>query len=527
MMKFKNFVQILILLLILICCVNAVNAVADSDDAIGLSENGEVGSIDNVAEISQSNPDTLSQPQEEINLEKASNQNIVTKDASKKVLSTAKDQFEEDLDSDKESIVLTEDIKITSPFYVYGNKVIDGQGHTIDAQHKTNIFILKGKLTLKNMVLINGKAAQGGAIYSYTYDLIVDNCRFENNFASENGGAIYISTAKLTVTNSKFIKNSVENSKSSGHGGAIWIYKGSSKISKSTFKSNTALSKVLKDHKKATKYQFGGGAVYYNEGYDHTLTECTFTGNKASNHGGAVYAHKPKSVSIKKCTFDKNKVSYEDGGAITFNGKKLVIDGSKFTNNLAYEDGGVMDVLSLTKEKTKITITNTIFKGNTAYKGAGCIWMGVKTDFTLKNNQFINNKASIGGAIFSEAGIAKITSCIFKGNKAGKITSWTVKTKAGGLLKHCGGAIMIQNKNIKISKCTFKSNKATWGGAIFLKGGKFTFVGNKLSSNKAKGGKALFSSKKVKISNKNKWGGKSTKKALKVKHLIEKNVSAK
>lgn len=87
-----------------------------------------------------------------------------------------------------------------------------------------------------------------------------------------------------------------------------------------------------------------------------------------------------------------------------------------------------MDVLSLTKSKTYITIIDTVFKGNTAYKGAGCIWMGVKTVFTLKNNQFIKNKASIGGAIFSEAGIAKITKCVFKSNKAGKVTSWTVKT---------------------------------------------------------------------------------------------------
>lgn len=187
-----------------------------------------------------------------------------------------------------------------------------------------------------------------------------------------------------------------------------------------------------------------------------------------------------------------------------------------------------MDVLSLTKAKTYITIIDTVFKGNTAYKGAGCIWMGVKTVFTLKNNQFIKNKASIGGAIFSEAGIAKITKCVFKSNKAGKVTSWTVKTKAGGVLKHCGGAIMIQNKNIKISKCTFNKNKATWGGAIFFKAGKLSFSGNKLSSNKAKGGTAFFSPKKVKISNKNKWGSKSTtKKALKVKHLIEKSVSAK
>lgn len=489
-MKLKKFIPFFLIILILICCVNAINATSDDNSTLELNQNDEIEII------SENNKDTVAVPQGEAILEEMSNDEKVSANAEpKQPLTSAYSQFRDDIDDGKANIVLKDDIKISSPFVITSPTVIDGQGHTIDAQKKTNIFILNSKLTLKNMILKNGKASQGGAIYSYTHDLIIDNCKFENNFASENGGAIYISTADLTVTNSKFIKNSVKNSKSSGHGGAIWIYNGNSKISKSTFKSNMALSKSLKKHKKATKYQFGGGAVYYNEGNKHTLTQCTFTGNKASNHGGAVYAHKPKSVTIKKCTFNKNKASFEDGGAITFNGKKLVISKSKFTNNLAYEDGGAIDALSLTKKKTRITITDSTFKSNTAYKGAGAIWMGLKTVFTLKNNKFIKNKASIGGALFSEQGVAKITKCVFEGNKAGKVTSWTVKTKAGGVLKHCGGALMIQNKNIKVSKCTFKKNKATWGGAIFYKAGKLSLSGNKFTSNKSKDGKAIFSSK--------------------------------
>ena len=489
-MKLKKLIPILVVFLVLVCCAGAVSAADDAGDAISLSENDDLGLAD-VEEISQTNPDTLTEPQKQTTIEKT-DENAKTNAPSKKPVASALSQFSEDIEDGEGTVYLTSDISIKEPFIIKRAIVIDGQGHTIDAQQKTNIFILKNKVTIKNLNLINGKAAQGGAIYSYTNDLVVDHCTFKNNFATENGGAIYISTAKLTVTNSVFTKNKVENKKASGHGGAIWIYMGSSKISKSTFTSNSAISKSLKKHNKATKYQFGGGAVYYNEGYTHTLTDCTFTSNKASNHGGAVYAHKPKSVTIKKCTFKKNKVSFEDGGAITFNGKKLVISNSKFESNQAYEDGGVMDVLSLTKQKTKVTITDSIFKSNVAYKGAGCIWMGLKSVFTMKNNQFIKNKASIGGALFSEQGVAKITNCVFNGNKAGKVTSWTVKTKAGGVLKHCGGAIMIQKKNLNIKKCTFKKNKATYGGAIFHKSGKLTLSSNKFSGNKAKSQKNVF-----------------------------------
>ena len=526
-MKLKKFIPILLIILICICCVNAINAATNEDYNLESNQCDNAISLTEDTEVSSSNSNLLSLSQEETALKATDNQKISEESGSQTPAPTPLEQFSEDLDSGKGTVYLNGDIKITDPFVLRHSVVIDGQGHSIDGQHKTNMFLAKASVTFKNIVFKNGKAAQGGAVYCYSYNLNFDKCTFIGNTATENGGAIYHSTGTLTVTNCNFEKNTVSNSKSTGHGGAIWIYKGNSKISKSTFKSNTCLSKSLKDHKKATKYQFGGGAVYYNEGYTHTITDCIFDGNRASNHGGAVYAHKPKTVKINKCTFKNNKVEFEDGGAITFNGGKLVLTNSKFSKNQAYEDGGVMDAFSLTKNKIHITITNCVFDSNVAYKGAGAIWLGVKTVFTMKNNQFLKNKASIGGALFSEDGVAKITSCIFKGNKAAKITSWTVKTKAGGVLKHCGGAMMIQKKNIKISKCTFKSNKATWGGAIFFKAGKITFSGNKLSSNKAKGGSAFYSAKKVKISNKNKWGSKSTtKKALKVKNLISKGVTA-
>lgn len=517
-MKLRNLLIISCAILFLIGCTGAIYAETTDDYSLDFSQDDDVVSMDNSEELPISN-ETSYAPEGD---ETTTGQDGETQSSTSTFTTDPYQQFCDDLSSGAGTVYLNDDIKVTTPFVIRNAVVIDGQGHTIDGQHKTNMFKAYSKLTLKNIKFINGKAAQGGAVYSYTGDLIIDGCTFTDNWATENGGAIYISTASLTVTNSVFTKNKVENSKKTGHGGAIWIYKGSSKIYKSKFKSNTCFSTSLKKHSQATKYQFGGGAVYYNEGTTHTLTDCTFDGNKASNHGGAVYAHKPKTVKINKCTFTNNRATFEDGGAITFNGNKLVLSNSKFSKNLAYEDGGVMDAFSLTKNKIHLTITKCSFDSNTAYKGAGAIWMGVKTVFTMKNNQFTKNKASIGGALFSEDGVATITNCVFKSNKAAKITSWTVKTKAGGVLKHCGGAMMIQNKNLKINKCTFKSNKATYGGAIFFKAGKLSFVGNKLVSNKAKSGTALLSSKKIKLSNKNKWNGKSTtKKALKVKNLIK------
>ncbi len=473
-MNFKKYFSALLLLMVLMCCVGAINAVSDDaiyDDGLMADQNTELDSVS----VDESNVEPVEVSQEDSVLEKT-NQNAVASEQTSSKLS-AIDQFKKDLDENHGTIYLTGDIKVSEPFILKEKTVIDGQGYTIDAQHKTNIFKSYKSLTIKNLVLINGKAPKGGAIYS-NGDLNIDHCTFKNNLATECGGAIAIISGHLTLTNSHFESNSVQNSKASGYGGAVWIYKSSSKISKCTFKSNSCISKALKKHSKATKYKFSGGAITYSAGSSHTLTDCKFTGNKASNHGGSIFVINTKSLSINKCEFSKNRAVFEDGGAISFAGKKLTVTNSNFNNNLAYEDGGAIDSYSVTKSKIKITIKNCNFKSNTGYKCGGAIWMGVKTIYTVENSKFIKNKASSAGAIEAEDGSAKITKCTFTSNKAAKITSWVVKTKSGGHLAHSGGAILIKNK-CKITKSVFKKNKAKWGKAVKIEGGKLTSKSNK------------------------------------------------
>ena len=423
--------------------------------------------------------------------------------------------FNTALKNKKKTIYLTANLKITSSFIIKYNVVIDGKGHSINAQKKTDIFSIGAyTVTIRNLILKNAKASigaaiyasgaklniknctftgnkatdKGGAIYLYNGKLTIDGSTFKSNLATLNGGAIYTSTSTVNIKNSKFINNKVASSKSNGHGGAIHIYKKSSSITNTVFKNNTCLSTACKSHSKATKYQFGGGAIYYNLGSVHNLTKCTFTSNKATNHGGAVYGFKPNSLTMNKCALNSNKVAYEDGGAITFSGKKLVMKNSNFTKNNAYEDGGVMDACSQNKNNVAVTISGCIFKENTAYKGGGVFWMGVRSVFTISSSKFLSNKAGMGGALFAEKTTAKISNCLFQSNQAKKLTSWTVKTKDGRVLKHCGGVLRLQGKSVKFVKCTFKKNHATYGGVVFQTGGKLTMSSVKYSGNTAKSG---------------------------------------
>jgi len=469
-MKLKNYFVIFALFLLLICCASTINAVSD-DDGITLDQSTEIDSVG----IDENNAEPMTVSQDEPVLEKT-NDDIKSEDSSSS-LSPYK-QFKKDIEENKGTIYLQGDISISSAFVLKEKYVIDGQGHTIDAQHKTNIFESRGgSLVLKNMVLKNGKSDYGGAIFAKG-KLTIDNCKFIGNTATEAGGAVAITGGQLTITNSKFEKNTVETSKSAGYGGALWIQKSSSKISKTTFKSNKCISKKLKKHGQATKYKFNGGAIIYSMGSSHSLTECTFSNNKASNHGGAIFVFKTKSLSMKKCNFNKNRAGYEDGGAISFAGQKLTINSCNFKNNLAYEDGGAIDSYSLNSKKIKITIKKSLFQSNTGWKCGGAIWMGVKTVYKVSDTKFIKNKASSAGAVEAEDGSSQFTKCTFKSNKAAKVTSWVVKTKSGGRLAHSGGAILVKNK-CKITKCTFKGNKATWGKVVKVEGGKVTAKSNK------------------------------------------------
>ena len=92
--------------------------------------------------------------------------------------------------------------------------VIDGDGHTIDADGKVSIFDIKNNshVVLKNIIFTNGYGVNGSAVDVHPGSYVeIINCSFINNNASNYGGAIYIqadSSNKISkITSSIFIDN--------------------------------------------------------------------------------------------------------------------------------------------------------------------------------------------------------------------------------------------------------------------------------------------------------------------------------
>lgn len=169
--------------------------------------------------------------------------------------------------------------------------VIDGNGHSIDGQDKTCMFICTAEnITIKNITIKNfkfenplmkkdmwsainncgglnimdsifiGNYGFGGAIYNHYGSLYILHCKFINNSAGRVGGAIYNDEGLIIINNSTFTNN-----ESIHDGGAIYSPKGVLNIRNSEFSNNFA--------------GYDGGAIYGPKEVLN-LRNCTFKDNK-------------------------------------------------------------------------------------------------------------------------------------------------------------------------------------------------------------------------------------------------------
>ena len=313
---------------------------------------------------------------------------------------------------------------------------IDGKGHTIDAKNLGRIFSIgEGfTVTLTNATLINGRADKGGAIYN-DGSLTLSDVKLSDNAADNYGGAVF-NNGHLVVGNSVFDSNDVLN-------------RGSASV------------------------DYGGAAIY--NWYDGTLT-------------------------VSGSNFTNNIKNYKNGdnlvGAITTIGNATVI-GSNFVNNSGRWGGAISATgAELRKNSSTLTVSNTIFKDNSAlYAGAVYIWgsnyniadcvFDNNTAFgkgnmtpnnnnggalvvsqvsrfnepitgTISGSKFTNNKAQYGGAAYFNKGFVTITDSVFENN---------VATAEGGAVDFSHASV--KDLVVSINNSSFVGNKAPVAGAIF------------------------------------------------------------
>ena len=337
---------------------------------------------------------------------------------------------------------------------------IDGKGHTIDARDLGRIFSIgEGfTVTLTNATLINGRAVEGGAIYN-DGSLTLSDVKLSDNAADSYGGAVF-NNGELVVSDSVFDSNDIVN-------------RGSASV------------------------DYGGAAIY--NWYDGVLT-------------------------VSGSNFTNNIKNYKNGdnlvGAITTIGNATV-SGSNFVNNSGRWGGAISATgAELRKNSSTLTVSNTIFKDNSAlYAGAVYIWgsnyniadcvFDNNTAFgkgnmtpnnnnggalvvsqvsrfnepitgTISGSKFTNNKAQYGGAAYFNKGFVTITDSVFENN---------VATAEGGAVDFSHASV--KDLVVSINNSSFVGNKAPVAGAIFTNVDSKITNSNFTKNTASKGGAVL------------------------------------
>ena len=380
------------------------------------------------------------------------------------------DDLQEEINNASEGSVLylTRDYNVGYGSRIQFNKnlTINGQGHTLDCLNaKCNVFYSNcGNITLINIMIINGYNDKGGAIHiggsaKYT----IENCTFNNNFASDCGGAIYNEGNNiLTIKNCKFASNRADNN----DGGAIFA-KGNVDIKNSTFTGNFA-----------SDY---GGAIYANN-INISGNSKFFKNSVDDNDGGAIYAD--NTATLSDVFFIENTAKV-DGGAVYTKGK-IWCSECLFENNHAKGAKSAQCYGGAICSKSDVWINNATFIKNIAADYGGAIYAN-SVYINQKNNTvqsfFINNSVDDdkGGAVFADSNL-EATNTIFSGNNA-HVDGGAVYAKYNVVVRYCllennqaqgaksskcyGGAIRAEEE-LTILNSTFKNNYAeNHGGAVY------------------------------------------------------------
>ena len=227
------------------------------------------------------------------------------------------------------------------------------------------------------------------------------------------------------------------------------------------------------------------------------VIESTFSNNRAGRCGGAIYLQRG-SIEIQNSTFDSNS-----GGVCLDNMNNVTIKQSSFINNnrtaMFISDGdrskdslihvSIVEsrfisnrgrALTLQfRKSSSIAITQTIFIGNTASRGAGALQtFGNNITFLSSGNTFSENLGMSCAVDFENANHrVNITTNTFTGNKRGAICindatiSITNSTFSNHNTTNVGGVLNSVRSTVSIQGSDFYNNSAGgFGGALYVVG---------------------------------------------------------
>ena len=349
-------------------------------------------------------------------------------------------------------------VSILNSHFSYNEAI--GQGGAV------NILAVQAAYIANCYFSDNVAGGKGGAVVAIATPVIVTNCYFTDNIARPNGshgGALYAygSNGGVAITESYFSDNVA--GPVSGHGGAVFIEGASTPPSSYHYRDilatlNITISGNTFEYNIAS--DGGGGAIYSGVRYSSILlTKNTFSHNTAA-YCGAVQVSEPwfhYSASFIGNTFTHNRAAGQvagknGGGGMCISKASALVSDNTFSHNTAAGDAGALRV----DDCDIVTIERSRFSNNAAQGNGGVIHAYYfSTNYTITQSSFINNRAGgDGGVMYVESASSQVK--IRKGT-----FSYNHATDRGGVIAINGSTLLISRANI----CN-KNNTANLGGVI-------------------------------------------------------------
>jgi CSLREA domain-containing protein len=219
----------------------------------------------------------------------------------------------------------------------------------------------------------------------------------------------------------------------------------------------------------------GGGAITNVNGLIMMTIDDSIFKNNSSYYGGAIQYS--GSLTVTDTLFEGNTAS-DTGGAINSGGNTKIFN-SIFVENSG--NGGAIRQVSNT-----LLIENTLFEGNNKMNGSGgAIYTVFGASSTIRNATFINNQVTgVGGAAYYVSGTHFLEHVTFSGNQASDggaifssanltITNSTISGNiaVNGTDPSGGGIFNVGNSPLSLNNVTLTLNNASIGGGIFQETG--------------------------------------------------------
>lgn len=252
-----------------------------------------------------------------------------------------------------------EDVKVTLKNIIFKNCYSNGK----------DIIDNNGELVIENCKFINSRTVKEDCLINNRNSLKILNSHFSNNMTSKQ--SLINNSSKLEISDSNFINN---NSQAMG---SCIRNSGEMIIENSIFKSNDTRNnagviyngfeanlKLSNDVFTDNNADVDGGVIY-NYG-EIEITDSKFKNNLAHDEGGVINTRTSGNIKIKNSEFIENG-SKTNGGAIFNYGKVDILDSKFINNNAKLRSGAIEHTRPLDKrEITYLKVSNTEFKENTA-----------------------------------------------------------------------------------------------------------------------------------------------------------------